>query len=74
MQIGMDLLQAIKDELSASPSRKCLDFLLTACVNAKDLGNSLLVWKEYQAAGLPYNVTSYLRYLIRVPCVSSRLR
>ncbi|XP_011048290.1 PREDICTED: pentatricopeptide repeat-containing protein At4g04790, mitochondrial-like [Populus euphratica] len=61
VQIGMDLLQAIKDELGASPSRKCLDFLLTACVTAKDLGNSLLVWKEYQAAGLPYNVTSYLR-------------
>ncbi|KAG5255136.1 pentatricopeptide repeat-containing protein [Salix suchowensis] len=61
VQIGMDLLQAIKDELGASPSRKCLDFLLTACVNAKDLGNSLLIWKEYQAAGLPYNVTSYLR-------------
>uniref|UniRef100_A0A6N2MJA4 Pentacotripeptide-repeat region of PRORP domain-containing protein n=1 Tax=Salix viminalis TaxID=40686 RepID=A0A6N2MJA4_SALVM len=61
VQIGMDLLQAIKDELGASPSRKCLDFLLTACVNAKDLSNSLLIWKEYQAAGLPYNVTSYLR-------------
>lgn len=61
LQIGLDLLQVIKDELCLSPSRKCLDFLLNACVNAKDLQSSLLIWKEYQAAGLPYNVLSFLR-------------
>ncbi|CAK7338355.1 unnamed protein product [Dovyalis caffra] len=53
VQMGMYLLQAIKDELGVSPSRKCLDFLLSACVKAKDLRNSLVIWKEYQAAGLP---------------------
>ncbi|XP_062169018.1 pentatricopeptide repeat-containing protein At4g04790, mitochondrial-like isoform X2 [Alnus glutinosa] len=61
LQIGLDLLRVIKDELCVPPSRKCLDFLLSACVNAKDLRSSLLVWKEYQAAGLPYNVLSFLR-------------
>lgn len=61
LQIGLDLLRVIKDELCLPPSRKCLDFLLSACVNAKDLHSSLLVWKEYQSAGLPYNVLSFLR-------------
>lgn len=61
LQIGLDLLRVIKDELCLSPSRKCLDFLLSACANAKDLQSSLLIWKEYQAAGLPYNVLSFLR-------------
>ncbi|XP_057950373.1 pentatricopeptide repeat-containing protein At4g04790, mitochondrial-like isoform X2 [Malania oleifera] len=62
LQFGLSLLQAIKDELGLQPSRKCLDFLLTACVNAKDLHSSQLIWKEYQSAGLPYNVLSYLRF------------
>lgn len=61
LQIGLDLLQVIKDELCLSPSRKCLDFLLSACVNAKDLQSSLLIWKEYEAAGLPHNILSFLR-------------
>ncbi|XVF77629.1 hypothetical protein PTKIN_Ptkin14bG0061600 [Pterospermum kingtungense] len=60
-QIGLALLQAIKNELGLSPSRKSLDFLLNACVSAKDLQNSLLIWNEYQAAGLPYNVLTFLR-------------
>ncbi|XP_059659603.1 pentatricopeptide repeat-containing protein At4g04790, mitochondrial-like isoform X2 [Cornus florida] len=61
LQIGLDLLQAIKEELDLRPSRKCLDFLLSACVNAKDVHGSLLIWKEYQTAGLPYNTLSFLR-------------
>ncbi|XP_022733606.1 pentatricopeptide repeat-containing protein At4g04790, mitochondrial-like isoform X2 [Durio zibethinus] len=61
LQIGLSLLQAIKDELGLTPSRKCLDFLLNACVNAKDLQNSLLIWNEYQAAGYPYNILTFLR-------------
>ncbi|KAI4333810.1 hypothetical protein L6164_018571 [Bauhinia variegata] len=61
LQIGLDLLWVIKDELGLSPSRKCLDFLLSACANARDLHNARLVWKEYKAAGLPYNVLSCLR-------------
>lgn len=69
MQIGLDLLQAIKDDLGIIPSRKCLDFLLGACVKAKDLRHALLIWREYQAAGLPYNVITYLRYLILVSFV-----
>ncbi|EEF39536.1 pentatricopeptide repeat-containing protein At4g04790, mitochondrial isoform X2 [Ricinus communis] len=59
--IGLDLLQVIKDELCVCPSRKSLDFLLSACAKAKDLTNSLFIWKEYHAAGYPYNVISYLR-------------
>ncbi|XP_021287856.1 pentatricopeptide repeat-containing protein At4g21880, mitochondrial-like isoform X3 [Herrania umbratica] len=58
---GLALLQAIKDEIGLIPSRKSLDFLLTACTNAKDSQNSLFIWKEYQLAGLSYNILSYLR-------------
>ncbi|EOY12570.1 Tetratricopeptide repeat-like superfamily protein, putative isoform 2 [Theobroma cacao] len=57
---GLALLQAIKDEIGVIPSRKSLDFLLMACTNAKDLQNSLFIWKEYQLAGLSYNILSYL--------------
>ncbi|KAI7747407.1 hypothetical protein M8C21_002328, partial [Ambrosia artemisiifolia] len=61
VQFGLDLLQALKDDIGIRPSRKSLDFLLSACVNAKDQERSFLVWKEYQTAGLPYNVLSYVR-------------
>ncbi|XP_028237932.1 pentatricopeptide repeat-containing protein At4g04790, mitochondrial-like isoform X2 [Glycine soja] len=59
--IGLDLLWAIKDELGLMPSRQCLDFLLSACANAGDLNNARLIWREYEVAGFPYNVLSYLR-------------
>ncbi|XP_044465617.1 pentatricopeptide repeat-containing protein At4g21880, mitochondrial isoform X2 [Mangifera indica] len=61
LQIGLDLFQVIKNDLGIAPSRKCLDFLLSACVSAKDLQTSHLIWKEYEKAGLPYNVFSLLR-------------
>lgn len=61
MKLGMDMLRFMKEELGFVPSRKCLDFLLHACVNAKDMENGLLVWKEYQSAALPCNVLSFLR-------------
>ncbi|KAL3636805.1 hypothetical protein CASFOL_019104 [Castilleja foliolosa] len=61
MQFGLDLLRAIKEELGVRPSRKSLDFLLAACVNAKDSKASFVVWKEYGTAGLPYNVLSFVR-------------
>ncbi|KAL8243415.1 hypothetical protein R6Q59_009673 [Mikania micrantha] len=61
VQFGLDLLQALKDDIGIRPSRKSLDFLLSACVNAKDLKRSFLVWNEYKTAGLPYNVLSYVR-------------
>ncbi|KAJ7948482.1 Pentatricopeptide repeat-containing protein [Quillaja saponaria] len=61
LQIGLDLLRVIKDELGLLPSRKCLDFLLNACASAKDLHNTRLIWIEYEAAGLPYNVLTFLR-------------
>ncbi|GFZ12476.1 tetratricopeptide repeat (TPR)-like superfamily protein [Actinidia rufa] len=61
LQFGLDLLQAIKEELQVRPSRRSLDFLLSACVSAKDLNGSLLIWKEYHASGLPYNGLTFLR-------------
>ncbi|WVZ03720.1 hypothetical protein V8G54_024526 [Vigna mungo] len=61
LQFGLDLLWAIKDELGLRPSRQCLDFLLSACANAGDLNNARLIWREYEIAGFPYNVLSYLR-------------
>ncbi|CAA7054303.1 unnamed protein product [Microthlaspi erraticum] len=61
VKLGMDLLRFLKEELGFVPSRKCLDFLMHACVNAKDMENGLLVWKEYQSAALPCNVLSFLR-------------
>ncbi|KAG7546642.1 Pentatricopeptide repeat [Arabidopsis suecica] len=61
VKLGLDLVSFMKEELELCPSRKCLDFLLHACVNAKDKQNALLVWKEYQFAELPYNVLNYLR-------------
>ncbi|KAK2380967.1 pentatricopeptide repeat-containing protein, mitochondrial [Trifolium repens] len=61
LQFGMDLLWAIKDELGLVPSRQCLDFLLSACAQSKDLNNSRLVWREYEVCGYPYNVLSYVR-------------
>ncbi|KAL8146938.1 pentatricopeptide repeat-containing protein At4g04790, mitochondrial-like [Apium graveolens] len=61
LQIGLNLLQAIKKELGLYPSRKSLDFLLTACAKAKDLHSCFLIWQEYEEAGLPYNVLTFLR-------------
>ncbi|KAL0846391.1 hypothetical protein Bca101_019637 [Brassica carinata] len=43
VKLGMALLRYMKEELGFVPSRKCLDFLLHACVNAKDMQNGLLV-------------------------------
>ncbi|XP_021758797.1 pentatricopeptide repeat-containing protein At4g21880, mitochondrial-like [Chenopodium quinoa] len=61
LKIGLGLLKAIKEDLKLRPSRKCLDFLLSACVKGKDLLKAHLVWKEYEITGLPYNILSYLR-------------
>ena len=61
LKIGLDLLTAIKEELSLRPSRKSLDFLLAACVNSNDLHNARLIWNEYKAAGFTHNVLSLLR-------------
>ncbi|XP_031376291.1 pentatricopeptide repeat-containing protein At4g04790, mitochondrial [Punica granatum] len=61
LRSGLDLFRAIKKELGVSPSRKVYDFLLSACVYAKDLKNALFIWREHQDADLPYNVLSFLR-------------
>ncbi|XP_023524929.1 pentatricopeptide repeat-containing protein At4g04790, mitochondrial-like isoform X2 [Cucurbita pepo subsp. pepo] len=61
LETGLQLLQFIKNDLGLSPPRRCLDFLLGACANAKDAESSLLIWKEYEKAGLPHNTISYLR-------------
>ncbi|XP_042479017.1 pentatricopeptide repeat-containing protein At4g04790, mitochondrial-like isoform X2 [Macadamia integrifolia] len=61
LQIGLDLLQALRDELGILPSRTSLDFLLSSCVNAKDPRSARLIYDEYQKVGLPYNALTYLR-------------
>ncbi|KAL5540025.1 hypothetical protein UlMin_043980 [Ulmus minor] len=61
LQTGIDLLRIVKNEFGITPPRKSLDFLLHACVNAKSLQNAQIVWKEYQAAGLPHNILNFLR-------------
>ncbi|XP_039038321.1 pentatricopeptide repeat-containing protein At4g04790, mitochondrial-like [Hibiscus syriacus] len=61
LRFALALFQAIKDEFGLNSSRKSLDFLLTSCVNAKDLQNSLLIWSEYQVASLRFNVLTFLR-------------
>lgn len=69
MQFGLDLLQSIKEELGVRPSRKNLDFLLSACISAKDPKAAFVIWKEYEAAGLPYNGLAYLRmYQVLLAC------
>ncbi|KAI9116865.1 hypothetical protein K1719_012231 [Acacia pycnantha] len=61
LKFGLDLYWLIMKVLGIVPSRQCLDFLLTACANAKDLQNIRKIWKEYQLAGYPFNVLSYVR-------------
>ncbi|XP_019196928.1 PREDICTED: pentatricopeptide repeat-containing protein At4g04790, mitochondrial-like isoform X2 [Ipomoea nil] len=61
MHFGWNLLQSIKKDIGLRPSRKCLDFLLSACISAKDLPTCFKIWEEYIEAGLPHNSLSYLR-------------
>nr|GMC76484.1 pentatricopeptide repeat-containing protein At4g04790, mitochondrial-like [Ipomoea batatas] len=61
LEIGWSLLQTIKNELGVLPSRKSLDFLLSACISAKCLPFCFKIWGEYRKAGLPYNTLNYLR-------------
>ncbi|KAF3337055.1 pentatricopeptide repeat-containing protein [Carex littledalei] len=57
----MQLLHALKEELGFQVSRTSLDFLLSMCVKARDSKTAMIVWKEYESAGLPYNVLTKLR-------------
>ncbi|XP_073009231.1 pentatricopeptide repeat-containing protein At4g04790, mitochondrial-like isoform X2 [Typha latifolia] len=61
IETGIELVRAIKEELDLHISRTSLDFLLSTCVKAKDSQCAKLIWAEYEAAGLPYNVLSLLR-------------
>ncbi|PKU85832.1 Pentatricopeptide repeat-containing protein [Dendrobium catenatum] len=61
LEIGMELLRAIKEELHLCVGRISLDFLLSTCVKAKDPVRAQLVWSEYVHAGLPYNILTFLR-------------
>ncbi|EPS70908.1 hypothetical protein M569_03851, partial [Genlisea aurea] len=64
VQFGLSLLEAVKKTINGGPpqvTRKGLDFLLSACVRAKDSAAASLIWKEYEAADLPYNVLSFVR-------------
>ncbi|TVU33514.1 hypothetical protein EJB05_25337 [Eragrostis curvula] len=60
LDLGMKLLHAIK-ELGLTISRTSLDFLLSACVKAKDSHHAWKIWAEYKSAGLPRNVLTSLR-------------
>ncbi|AQK68194.1 pentatricopeptide repeat-containing protein At4g04790, mitochondrial [Zea mays] len=60
LDFGMVFLDAVK-ELGLNVSRTSLDFLLSACVKAKDLRRAQQIWTEYESAGLPHNVLSSLR-------------
>ncbi|KAE8779586.1 pentatricopeptide repeat-containing protein [Hordeum vulgare] len=60
LDIGMVLLRAVK-ELGLHVSRTSLDFLLSACVKAKDSQRAQQIWEEYESSGLPHNVLSSLR-------------
>uniref|UniRef100_A0A0E0G0P2 Uncharacterized protein n=1 Tax=Oryza nivara TaxID=4536 RepID=A0A0E0G0P2_ORYNI len=60
LDFGMKILHAVK-ELGLNVSRTSLDFLLSACVKAKDSNRAQLIWTEYESAGLPHNVLTSLR-------------
>jgi pentatricopeptide repeat protein len=63
LETGMQLLDALKKELGFDVSRTSLDFLLSMCVKARDSRTAMVVWKEYEEAGLPYNVVTKLRFI-----------
>lgn len=63
LETGMQLLRALKEELVFHVSRTGLDFLLSMCVKAGDSTMAMAVWKEYESAGLPYNVLTRLRFI-----------
>ncbi|KAJ1277772.1 hypothetical protein BS78_04G028900 [Paspalum vaginatum] len=60
LDLGMVLLHAVK-ELGLNVSRTSLDFLLSACVKAKNSQLAQQIWSEYESAGLPHNVLTSLR-------------
>ncbi|KAF0925028.1 hypothetical protein E2562_015336 [Oryza meyeriana var. granulata] len=60
LDIGMEILHAVK-ELRLNVSRTSLDFLLSACVKAKDSNRAQLIWTEYKSAGFPHSVLTSLR-------------
>ncbi|KAK1326660.1 Pentatricopeptide repeat-containing protein [Acorus calamus] len=60
LEVGLKILQHLK-ELKIRSSRTSLDFLLSACVTARDSQYAQLIFKEYQNAGFPFNVLTYLR-------------
>ncbi|CAH9135680.1 unnamed protein product [Cuscuta epithymum] len=72
LHFGWNLLQAIKKDFGLRPSRKCLDFLLRACVSARDPLTCSKIWREYREAGIVYNSLSYLRMYQAVLALGSR--
>ncbi|KAF3779941.1 Pentatricopeptide repeat-containing protein [Nymphaea thermarum] len=62
VEIGLSLLQGIKEDVGLAPSRTSLDFLLSTCVSAKNADSARLIWKEYEKANIPFNVLTFLRY------------
>lgn len=64
LKIGLELLRAVKEELDLHPSRTSLDFLLSTCAKVKDSQHAWFIWLEYGIAGLPYNVLTFLRFVM----------
>jgi hypothetical protein len=72
LDVGMKLLHAVK-ELGLNVSRTSLDFLLSACVKAKDSPRAQQIWTEYESSGLLHNVLTSLR-LVSFTWVRNKLR
>ncbi|KMZ57990.1 hypothetical protein ZOSMA_7G00190 [Zostera marina] len=58
---GLLFLQAVKENLHIHVSRTSLDFLLSACVKARDSRSARFIWAEYNMNNLPFNALTYLR-------------
>ncbi|KAI9112040.1 hypothetical protein K1719_016936 [Acacia pycnantha] len=60
LKFGLDLYWLIRKVLGIVPSRQCLDFLLIACANAKDL-RTFVKFGKNTTCWIPFNVLSYVR-------------
>ncbi|CAI9102845.1 OLC1v1001194C1 [Oldenlandia corymbosa var. corymbosa] len=59
--VGRDIFFEVFLRFLRRASRLSMDFLLAACVSARDLKACLLIWDEYKALGIPYNIVTLLR-------------
>lgn len=61
LKSGLLLLKAVKENLHLHVSRTSLDFLLSACVKARDSQSARFIWAEYNINNLPFNALTFLR-------------